>query len=350
LRAGGNLRVSPDEGGRPRAITDAEDAALAAFVIWLAEAGFPALPIQVEETANYLRDLRGMPPVSEHFVRTWLADHPELQKKAAIKPVEIYRKGAELDPAPIEDFFARYRAIVREYDLGPSEIWNADEGDFVAALADMTNTAFTAANIMRGFEKPGIWPIRDDWLHHTGEVNAYIPFDTLDPRWHNEPKEKFTIDVNPTPLPQHILDRFKYTARPLSQGNVNQALADAAAAEAAGLDFDPEIFVDIDDPIDEDVDKAVSSEKSVGTAGDEDDDLEMALVPSLPVTPTPATTSQAPSQYKSRYHAIKDSIDTWRSRGTMEDNPLTPPSTQVKKKRQHIVDDDASDSTIIVAI
>ncbi|KZL81877.1 hypothetical protein CI238_13183 [Colletotrichum incanum] len=109
LRAGGNLRVSPDEGGRPRAITDAEDAALAAFVIWLAEAGFPALPIQVEETANYLRDLR------------------ELQKKAAIKPVEIYRKGAELDPAPIEDFFARYRAIVREYDLGPLEIWNADE-------------------------------------------------------------------------------------------------------------------------------------------------------------------------------------------------------------------------------
>ncbi|KZL84705.1 hypothetical protein CI238_07898 [Colletotrichum incanum] len=94
LRAGGNLRVSPDEGGRPRAITDAKDAALAAFVIWLTKAGFPALPIQVEETANYLRDLR------------------ELQKKAAIKPVKIYRKGAELDPAPIEDFFARYQAIV----------------------------------------------------------------------------------------------------------------------------------------------------------------------------------------------------------------------------------------------
>ncbi|GKT81969.1 hypothetical protein ColTof4_14392 [Colletotrichum tofieldiae] len=128
LRAGHNLRASPPAAlGRPRALTAAEDAALAAFVIWLAEAGFPALPIQVEETANYLRNLRAMPPVSEHFVRTWLADHPELQKKAAIKPVEIYRKGAELDPAPIEDFFTRYRATVREHDLGPSEIWNADE-------------------------------------------------------------------------------------------------------------------------------------------------------------------------------------------------------------------------------
>ncbi|GJC89511.1 hypothetical protein ColLi_12349 [Colletotrichum liriopes] len=81
--------ASPEEGGRPQALRDAEDAALAAFVIWLAEAGFPALPIQVEETANYLRNLRGMPPVSEHFVCTWLADHPELQKKAAIKPVDL---------------------------------------------------------------------------------------------------------------------------------------------------------------------------------------------------------------------------------------------------------------------
>ncbi|KZL79055.1 putative transposase [Colletotrichum incanum] len=58
LRAGHSLRASPPAAlGRPRALTVAEDAALAAFVIWLAEAGFPALPIQVEETANYLRNL-----------------------------------------------------------------------------------------------------------------------------------------------------------------------------------------------------------------------------------------------------------------------------------------------------
>ncbi|KAK1953509.1 hypothetical protein LY78DRAFT_649259, partial [Colletotrichum sublineola] len=34
LRAGGNLRASPEEGGRPRSLTDAEDVALGAFVIW----------------------------------------------------------------------------------------------------------------------------------------------------------------------------------------------------------------------------------------------------------------------------------------------------------------------------
>ncbi|GKT49056.1 uncharacterized protein ColSpa_09237 [Colletotrichum spaethianum] len=128
LRASHNLQASPPATlGRPRALTDAKDAALTAFVIWLAEAGFPALPIQVEETANYLRDLQGIRPVSEHFVHTWLADHPELQKKSTIKPVELYRKGAELDPAPIKDFFAQYRAIVQEYDLSPSDIWNANE-------------------------------------------------------------------------------------------------------------------------------------------------------------------------------------------------------------------------------
>ncbi|GKT48965.1 uncharacterized protein ColSpa_09146 [Colletotrichum spaethianum] len=128
LQAGHDLQASPPAAlGRPRALTAAEDAALAAFVIWLAEASFPALPIQVKETANYLRNLRAMPPISEHFVHTWLADHPELQKKAAIKPVEIYHKGAKLDPAPIKDFFTRYQATVREHDLGPSEIWNANE-------------------------------------------------------------------------------------------------------------------------------------------------------------------------------------------------------------------------------
>ncbi|KZL87195.1 hypothetical protein CI238_10299 [Colletotrichum incanum] len=59
LRAGHSLWASPPAAlGRPRALTVAEDAALAAFVIWLAEAGFPALPIQVKETANYLRNLR----------------------------------------------------------------------------------------------------------------------------------------------------------------------------------------------------------------------------------------------------------------------------------------------------
>ncbi|KDN67101.1 hypothetical protein CSUB01_01744 [Colletotrichum sublineola] len=120
LRAGGNLRASPEEGGRPRLLTEAEDTALGAFVLWLAEAGFPAQPLQVEETANYLRSLRGMPAVnSDHFVRTWLADHPELQRRAFIKPVEVLRLGAELNPAPVEDFFTRYRAVIRDLRDSP---------------------------------------------------------------------------------------------------------------------------------------------------------------------------------------------------------------------------------------
>ncbi|KAK1579285.1 uncharacterized protein LY79DRAFT_564464 [Colletotrichum navitas] len=122
LRAGRNLRASPDEGGRPRSLTEAEDVALGAFVIWLHKSGFPALPLQVKETANYLRSIRGQPPVSKHFVRSWLADHPELQKKGAIKPVKLYQKRAKLDPAPVEDFFAQYQAALRDHNIGPSEI------------------------------------------------------------------------------------------------------------------------------------------------------------------------------------------------------------------------------------
>ncbi|KDN61738.1 putative transposase [Colletotrichum sublineola] len=749
LRRGGNLRASPEEGGRPRSLTDAEDTALGAFVIWLDQAGFPALPLQVEETANFLRNLRGLPPVSVHFVRSWLADHPELEARGTIKPVEVLRRGAELDPVPIEDFFTRLRGVVRDYDLGPSDIWNADEsgcrigcingqvhvivlkrprhcrqpevidpanresctvvgcgnaigdsipvymifkawpvtawvdyqiqervrfahsttgfssqevmmdyirhfntesyeysakyrrmghlfgdyfgidaygcgsytfeynlpngqsttgcrpyhnyrhtmellkrpyrlllldgfsghvslvlmeycirydiilgffpahithilqpmdvgvfqpfkkaqqqvlrnhirdgnlmftrGDFVSSLRTMTNAAFTKRNIMNGFEKAGIWPIRDDiilarlvrkiqeskaeipsrlicflpdedrfnkamitaeyieekygqqwsphskkgykmlkqvisegalthkyglqhihdrntrlstlqrkkqarrgvkpsqsfvtsvtiadirearekqiaeatqaeqrqqkaiikrltredekkvrakysatkyqlvdgymkrlsfkqWLDHTGEGQNYIPFEASDSRWHEEKAPNFTIDVNPAPHPQHILNRFKYTARPLSQVDVNQALADAAR-EAAGLDFDPDDFENIDDPIEEDNNKPASGDESVDIPGhDDDDDEVLSLQPSPSTQLIQETTSQAPQQYKSKYHSIKAQINNWRSTGIVDNNPHTPPLTQPKRKQQHMVYDGSSDSSVAILL
>ncbi|KDN60322.1 hypothetical protein CSUB01_03487 [Colletotrichum sublineola] len=188
-----------------------------------------------------------------------------------------------------------------------------------------------------------------EWLAYTKEGDNYIPFDPSDPRWHTDTTEKFTIDLNPAPLPQYILDQFKYTARPLSQVNVTQALADACA-EAARQDVDPDIDEDIDDPIDEDANEAISSGGSVSIPSDDDDDFGGEPIIQLgtpqPTQPTQATSSPAPRQYKSQYHAIKDSIDTWRITGTMENNPLTPQPTQEKNNQQHIDDVTSGDSSI----
>jgi hypothetical protein len=75
--------------GRPRCISDAEDAALVAFVTWLERSGFPAEKKQIEEAAMEFIRMRNpqAPWVSKMWYSRWRAQHPEL-KKSYIKAVD----------------------------------------------------------------------------------------------------------------------------------------------------------------------------------------------------------------------------------------------------------------------
>ncbi|RKK24195.1 hypothetical protein BFJ68_g16573 [Fusarium oxysporum] len=68
--------------GRPRSLTDEEEEAVAAFVIWMEKSGSPASKPEIEDAANTLRRRRDpeAKPVGHYWYSRFCKDHPELQK------------------------------------------------------------------------------------------------------------------------------------------------------------------------------------------------------------------------------------------------------------------------------
>jgi hypothetical protein len=88
--------------GRPRILTDEEEEAIVAFVMWMERSGLPACKGEVEDAANTLR-LRRNPdaqPVSRMWYRRFRDDHPELDK-SILKSLDKSREAWEV--AGIDD-------------------------------------------------------------------------------------------------------------------------------------------------------------------------------------------------------------------------------------------------------
>ncbi|UPK95062.1 hypothetical protein LCI18_005997 [Fusarium solani-melongenae] len=115
--------------GRPRSLTDEEDEAIVAFVIWMERSGFPASKPEIEDAANTLR-LRRDPeskPVGHSWYARWCEDHPELGKtifKAVEKSRESWEAGGITD---LKNWFEQLAETVRTFRIGASECWNADQ-------------------------------------------------------------------------------------------------------------------------------------------------------------------------------------------------------------------------------
>ncbi|OBS17414.1 hypothetical protein FPOA_12063 [Fusarium poae] len=115
--------------GRPRLLTDEEEEAIVSFVIWMDRSGLPAAKYEIEDAANTLRRRRD--PEAEPLSKMWYSrfqdNHPELQK-SILKAREVSR--AEYEAAGIEEtkeWFQRLREVIANYNIGPSECWNADQ-------------------------------------------------------------------------------------------------------------------------------------------------------------------------------------------------------------------------------
>jgi hypothetical protein len=115
--------------GRPRALTDEEDEALVAYMMWLQRGGFPATKTQLEDAANSLRRRRDpqIADLSKMWYSRWLLDHPEV-RKSYIKAIEKSRKSFEaLNIENLITFFDNLKGIIFDYRIGSSECWNEDE-------------------------------------------------------------------------------------------------------------------------------------------------------------------------------------------------------------------------------
>ncbi|KAF5266817.1 hypothetical protein FOXYS1_2335, partial [Fusarium oxysporum] len=115
--------------GRPRSLTDEEEEAIVAFVIWMEKSGFPASKPEIEDAANTLRRRRDpeAKPVGHSWYRRFCKDHPELQKtffKAVEKSRESWEAGGTTD---LKNWFEQLAETFRTFRTGASECWNADQ-------------------------------------------------------------------------------------------------------------------------------------------------------------------------------------------------------------------------------
>ncbi|RKK60603.1 hypothetical protein BFJ69_g17208 [Fusarium oxysporum] len=132
LEAANTLSIEdlPDQrGGRPRLLTEEEEEAIVAFVIWMQRSGLPASKYEVEDAANTLRRRRDPEarPVSRMWYRRFCDDHPELDK-SILKAKEAAR--VEYEEAGVEEtkqWFQRLTEVITNYEIGASECWNADQ-------------------------------------------------------------------------------------------------------------------------------------------------------------------------------------------------------------------------------
>ncbi|RKK74042.1 hypothetical protein BFJ69_g8781 [Fusarium oxysporum] len=118
-----------DRGGRPRLLTDDEEEAIVAFVVWMQKSGLPASKYEVEDAANTLRRRRDpdAKSVSRMWYRRFCDDHPELDK-SILKAKEASR--VEYEEAGVKEtkqWFQRLTEVITNYKIGASECWNADQ-------------------------------------------------------------------------------------------------------------------------------------------------------------------------------------------------------------------------------
>ncbi|KAI8410936.1 hypothetical protein FOFC_07530 [Fusarium oxysporum] len=115
--------------GRPRMLTEEQDEAIVAFIIWMERSGLPASKGEIEDAANTLR-LRRDPeakPVSRMWYPRFREDHPELEKaflKASEKSRESWEAGGLAD---LKEWFKQLTEAIANHRINASECWNADQ-------------------------------------------------------------------------------------------------------------------------------------------------------------------------------------------------------------------------------
>ncbi|CAM1503430.1 Fc.00g082060.m01.CDS01 [Cosmosporella sp. VM-42] len=126
------ISILPKKAGRPRIISDAEDAALIAFVTWMERSGFPAEKSHIEQA------------VSKMWYSRWRDRHPEL-KRSYIKAINKAR--ASFESADLEDittFFDDLQHAIITFNISASECWNKDKyGTRIGCLRERIEVLIT---------------------------------------------------------------------------------------------------------------------------------------------------------------------------------------------------------------
>ncbi|KAK2688283.1 hypothetical protein QWA68_013067 [Fusarium oxysporum] len=193
-----------DRGGRPRLLTDDEEEAIVAFVVWMQKSGLPASKYEVEDTANTLRRRRD-PDAKVGILRerveclVYFGCNEHLQQpRNAFREYDlppntetIQKEGPVWRLLVIDGFFA-FREYCMKFNtliafllphlthiLQPMDLREAlrkgkltfNRRDFAGAFQDIFNEGFTRAHIISGFENS---PTRQGLMHIQKIINEAI--------------------------------------------------------------------------------------------------------------------------------------------------------------------------------
>ncbi|KAL8379551.1 hypothetical protein RB599_009115 [Gaeumannomyces hyphopodioides] len=129
LQATGLPALSSISTGRPRTLTEAEDAALVAYIVKVEKASRPATKDDIISAATLLRSRRRPPVLSKinsGWYSAWKNNHPEL-RQTATRPVEASRLGFEAQIEEVKTWYARSSEMVAKQKVTASAVWNGDE-------------------------------------------------------------------------------------------------------------------------------------------------------------------------------------------------------------------------------
>ncbi|KAM5350157.1 hypothetical protein ACJ41O_006662 [Fusarium nematophilum] len=141
LKAGQPLPVEkrkPATGGRPQALTSAEERALIEFIKSVEKSAFQVTEACILNYASFLRRHRigiSAAPVSTSWARRFKKRHPEIQcTKPKVK--EISRAGAELDIERLDRWYDDLERTIKEKNIRPQNYWNFDESPLKIGWVD----------------------------------------------------------------------------------------------------------------------------------------------------------------------------------------------------------------------
>ncbi|KAJ3453402.1 hypothetical protein MRS44_017649 [Fusarium solani] len=120
---------TPRQVGRPRLLTDEEEEAIVAFVIWMERSGFPASKPEIEDAATTLLQRRNpdASPVSKMWCARFRDDHPE-HEQALLKATEKSRESWEASGLhDLKQWFKQLTKAIRKYSINASKCWNTDQ-------------------------------------------------------------------------------------------------------------------------------------------------------------------------------------------------------------------------------
>ncbi|KAM4061417.1 Tc5 transposase DNA-binding domain-containing protein [Hirsutella rhossiliensis] len=160
---------SGGKGGRPTALTDAEEKSLVSYASFVEGTPFALTEACLINKANFIRQHRRQGPTSK-VSRSWLTRfkrrHPELTvKKARIQ--EVSRASAELEVDELEAWFQEYQAVIKELAIMPENLWNFDETPL-----QLGSSSFEGHTIEGWFGYPATIT-REGWEGHEQRCTFY---------------------------------------------------------------------------------------------------------------------------------------------------------------------------------